>query len=159
YMDFGEKIMVDGFVCGNYEQIDPAMLPPLYIAFSEDNSEPTEVFHNNLRFRFDQGELKVVEAMKTFAELTEKAKSAISAGDAKELSRLMDSNFDLRRSICQLPKEQVAMIETARSVGVSAKFAGSGGAIIGVCESDEKFAELQKTMKSIGCICVKPILW
>jgi len=154
YMDFGNMETIDGFSCGQYEPIDPASLPPLYVAFSAEYSEPTEVFHNNLRFRFDQGEPAVVEAMKTFAQLTDAAKAAIEAKDTAELSRLMNANFDLRRSICQLPKEHIAMVETARKAGVSAKFAGSGGAIIGVCETEERFKQLQKEMQTIGCLCI-----
>ncbi len=156
YMDFGRMEMVDGFSCGRYEPIDPAGFPPLYVAFSAEYSEPTEVFHNNLRFRFDQGEPEVVGAMKKFAELTDSARIAIEKRESKELSRLMDANFDLRRSICQLPKEHIAMIETARNVGVSAKFAGSGGAIIGVCETEELFARLKNQMQRIGCVCIRP---
>ena len=156
YMDFGKMEQQDGFVCGRYESIDTTTLPPLYVAFSSEFSEPTEVFHNNLRFRFDHGESEVVQAMQTFAELAEKAKAAIAARDARELSRLMDVNFDLRRSICKLPQEHIEMIETARKLGVSAKFAGSGGAIIGVCESDDVFENLKTDMKRIGCTCFRP---
>jgi glucuronokinase len=158
YMDFGNMETIDGFSCGQYEPIDPASLPPLYVAFSAEYSEPTEVFHNNLRFRFDQGEPAVVEAMKKFAQLTDAAKAAIEEKETGELSRLMNANFDLRRSICQLPKEHISMIETARKAGVSAKFAGSGGAIIGICETEERFNRLQKEMQTIGCICIRPAM-
>ena len=158
YMDFGIMERQDGFICGQYESLDPKTLPPLYIAFSSDFSEPTEVFHNNLRFRFDNGEPEIVQAMNTFAELAEKAKAAITGQNAMELSRLMDANFDLRRSICKLPQEHINMVETARKVGVSAKFAGSGGAIIGVCESDDVFDRLKIEMKKINCTCIRPII-
>ena len=156
YMDFGKMETIDGFPCGWYEPMDPAGLPSLYVAFSAEYSEPTEVFHNNLRFRFDQGEPAVIDAMKQFAELTDATKIAIEKKEAAELSRLMNANFDLRQSICQLPKEHVAMVMAARNVGVSAKFAGSGGAIIGVCETDELFRQLKKEMHTIGCVCVRP---
>ena len=156
YMDFGQMEMIDDFSCGRYEPLDPANLPPLYVAFSLEYSEPTEVFHNNLRFRFNQGERDVVDAMKKFAELTVSAKNAVEQKNTKELARLMDANFDIRRSICQLPKEHIEMIETARKVGACAKFAGSGGAIIGVCETAKMFENLQNEMRSIGCICLRP---
>lgn len=155
YMDFGEMENVDGFLCGKYESLDTAKIPPLYIAFSADNSEPTEVFHNNLRFRFEQGEEQVVQAMRTFAELTDQAKAAIEQENIVELDRLINANFDLRRSICQLPPKHITMIETARSVGVSAKFAGSGGAIIGTCSGDVTFSQLEQAMQHIGCHCVR----
>ena len=59
-----------GCRAGVYERIDPAVLPPLYVAFSTDVSEPTEIVHNNLRARYEQGEKAVVDAMGRFAELT-----------------------------------------------------------------------------------------
>ena len=48
------------------------------------------------------------------------------------------------------------MIELARSRGVSAKFAGSGGAIVGICESDETFLGLQEDFRTIGCTVIRP---
>src|SRR5207244_523107 len=107
------------------------LLPPLYLAYSTDASEPTEVFHNDIRGRFNRGEPAVVRAMGKFAALAAQAREALLAGDAERLAQLMNANFDTRRSIYQLPAAQVEMVEVARSVGASAKFAGSGGAIIG----------------------------
>jgi glucuronokinase len=43
------------------------------------------------------------------------------------------------------------MIMRARAVGASAKFAGSGGAIIGIYQSDSMFDQLQSTLGLIGC--------
>src|SRR5262249_54078459 len=70
-MDFARDRMVerDGLLCGVYERLDPALLPPVYVAYKADVSEPTEVFHNDIRARFDRGEEKVVGAMKKFAAL------------------------------------------------------------------------------------------
>ena len=44
---------------GLYEPLSPALLPPLYIAYRTDLSEPSEVFHNDIRGRFERGELVV----------------------------------------------------------------------------------------------------
>jgi glucuronokinase len=153
YMDFSaESERIDeGFVCGGYEELPLQLLPPLYVSYSNDFGEPTEVFHNNLRFRYDNGEPMVVEAMLKFAALTVEAKGAILNQDWDKLGSLINSNFDLRRSICQLPSEHILMVETARSCGVSAKFAGSGGAIVGICPNDDTLAKLREKMETIGC--------
>ena len=45
-----------GYLCGQYEPLDPAVLPPLYVAYNPDVSEPTEVFHNDIRSRFNRGD-------------------------------------------------------------------------------------------------------
>jgi glucuronokinase len=133
-------------------------LPPLYIAYSTDASEPTEVFHNDIRGRFNRGEQKVVRAMARFAALAMQAREAILARDAERLARLMDENFDTRRSIYNLPARQVEMVERARRVGASAKFAGSGGAIVGMHRDEAMFQELQKELGAIHCRVLKPIL-
>jgi glucuronokinase len=160
YMDFAPERLHEeaGFLCGQYEPLDPALLPPLYVAYNTQVSEPTEVFHNDIRGRFHRGEPAVVRAMGKFAALAAQAREALLNRDAERLARLMNQNFDTRRSIYQLPEGQIRMVETARSVGASAKFAGSGGAIIGSYRDDAMFQELQAKLGAIGCSVVKPIL-
>ncbi|MHC4639757.1 MAG: GHMP family kinase ATP-binding protein, partial [Planctomycetota bacterium] len=59
YMDFSQEIMKkQGY--GNYEPLNWHLLPGLYVAYRDDLSEPTEVFHNNIRDRFERKETKVV---------------------------------------------------------------------------------------------------
>jgi glucuronokinase len=157
YMDFAQERMTEpapGFRCGMYEPLDVALLKNVYIAFRADVAEPTESFHNNLRARYEQGEPAVLAAMKTFAQLAADAREALLAGDLNQLSMLMDRNFDTRRSICQLPQEQVKLVEDARSVGASAKFAGSGGAIVGIYRDEAMFERLQQALPD--CRVFKP---
>jgi len=158
YMDFARAVMHErcGLQCGVYEAVDPGLLPPLYVAYSSELSEPTEVIHNNLRTRFHQGEKAVVEAMRRFGELTVEARDAILARDEKRLGELVDANFDLRRSICRLPEGQLKMIETARRAGATAKFAGSGGAIIGTYGDEATLRRLEADLGRIGCRVIRP---
>ncbi len=157
YMDFSEEAMSEehGLMCGAYETLDPTKLPPLYLAFDQSVGEPTEVFHNNIRGRFNQGESSVVAAMQKFAALTVEARTAIAEGDHQRLATLIDENFDTRQSICQLPTGQVRMVELARATGASAKFAGSGGAIVGTYTNASMLAELESTLASAGCQVLK----
>ncbi|MDR2171304.1 MAG: hypothetical protein LBP59_14260 [Planctomycetaceae bacterium] len=157
YMDFSKaaESVEEGFICGSYEELPLSLLPSFYVSYSTDFGEPTEVFHSNLRFRYDNGEICVVEAMSKFAEITIEAKAAILNRDWDKLGFLINQNFDLRRSICQLPQEHILMVETARSCGVSAKFAGSGGAIVGICPDQNKLAILREKMEKIGCKTVE----
>lgn len=155
YMDFSEERMegIHGLRCGVYEPIDRGLLPPLYIAYRTDASEPTEVVHNNLRMRYDQGEPAVVETMVRLADLAAQARDVLLSGEPGRLGVLIDENFELRRSICRIPAAQVEMVETARRAGASAKFAGSGGAIIGTYTDEAAFGRLQAALAAIGC-CV-----
>ena len=78
------------------------LLPPLYLAYHDSLSEPTEVFHNDIRGRFNRGEPKVVDAMKHLAEITSLGREAILQQDYALLGQLMDDNFNVRRGIYNL---------------------------------------------------------
>jgi glucuronokinase len=160
YMDLAADRMRDqfGYSRGAYEPLDPALLPPLYLAYSTLDSEPTEIFHNNLRGRFDRGDPEVVAAMHRFAELAVEAKRALLARDPDGFARAMNENFDTRRSICRLCPGHVEMVERARQVGASAKFAGSGGAIVGVYRDEAMFERLKHELAQIRCQVVKPVI-
>ena len=157
YMDFTkEKMKQEAGLCyGQYSRLD-VDLPQLYVAYSIDFGEPTEVFHSDLRERFNRGDREVVDAMGRFSDLTQKAREAILTGDIDLLAVLLNENFDLRRSITRLPKGQVRMVEVARETGASAKFAGSGGAIIGTYVDEKMFEQLCTTLSEIGCRVIKP---
>jgi len=160
YMDFDKRReqVVEGLPSYHYERLDPALLPPLYVAYHDALSEPTEVFHNNIRERFNQGDQKVVQAMTHFAGLAEQGRDALLAGDARTLAALMNENFDPRRSIYQLPAWQIDQIETARRCGASAKFAGSGGAILGTYEDEAMFERIRAGLSLVGSRTIKPVV-
>lgn len=161
YMDFSSERteILDGLSCGYYEPlvIPPENRPLLYLAFKTDASEPTEIVHNDLRFRWEHGDTDVHAAMKQFALLAQQARDVIFHADWKQLGYLMDANFNLRRRICKIADKQLEMIETAREAapGISAKFAGSGGAIIGLYPSDIAFQNLCAQLNKINCKVIK----
>jgi glucuronokinase len=155
YMDFATEIMREqGY--GYYESLDPALLPRLYIAYRDDLSEPTEKFHNNIRHRFDQGEPKVVNAMKFWANLAEKVKTCLIDGALDQIPGMLNANFDKRREIYKISEENVRMVEAARSVGASAKFTGSGGAIVGTYADEAMFRNLRATLRKLNIKVIKP---
>jgi glucuronokinase len=158
FMDFGKDVVrqLHGFECGAYEPLDPALLPPLYLAYKPTAGEPTEVFHNDLRARFERGEAAVFDAMSVLAAIAAQARTALVARDADRLGRLMDENFDIRRLISSLPAAQVEMVDVARRAGASANFAGSGGAIIGTYSGEGAFRDLRTAMEAIGCVVLQP---
>jgi len=158
YMDFSREkaTPLAGLTHYEYECMDPELLPPVYVAYHATLSEPTEIFHNDIRGRYNRGDPQIVQAMAGFAELAKEGRQAIVDGDAVRLSELIDANFDLRSSINTLAPWQVRMVETARSCGASAKFAGSGGAIVGVYEDEAMFEALTVRLASIGSRVIKP---
>ena len=155
YMDFTKDLM-DRQGYGNYERLDPSLLPKVYIAYRTSLSEGTEVFHSNVRERWRAGDPEVVGAMKTWANYAEQGRQALLTRDYDTLDRLIDANFDLRAKIFRLSQGNLEMVQTARRVGATSNFAGSGGAIVGTYKDEDMFGQLQSEMHKIGVAALKP---
>jgi glucuronokinase len=155
YMDFSRDLMESrGY--GEYQRLDPDLAQNVYVAYWTSLSEGTEVFHNDIRERWSRGDPAVVEAMKTWASYAEQGRECLLRGDAGKLNELIDANFDLRAHLYKISGGNREMIEIARSVGASANFAGSGGAIVGLYRDADMFARLTEAMQAIGVAVVKP---
>lgn len=152
FMDFDRDYMAE-HGHGRYEELDPAGLPNLFIAYRIDLGEGSETFHNNIRGRWETGDPEVRQAMLDFASYAQEARDLIQAGCGREIGPLLDKNFDRRRTLYQLDPRNIDMVERARSVGAHAKFSGSGGAIVGVFEDDTMFERLVSVMRD-GAIAV-----
>lgn len=152
YMDFSldaEKI-TNGYKHYYYEPLDPAVLPPVFVAYHSGLSEPTEIYHNDIVGRYRRGEPDVTSAMERFANIALEGKQALLEGKTKELAHLINENFDLRDRISKLPDWQRQMVLVARECGASAKFAGSGGAIVGTYENPDMLDRLRQQLSTIG---------
>src|SRR6266567_889683 len=155
YMDFSRDLMESrGY--GEYEQMDPALLPNVYVACRTSLSEGTEVFHGNLRERWRRRDPEVVEAMTLWAGYAEQGRECLLQRDYERLKELVNANFDLRSRIYQIDKGNLEMVHTARNAGATSNFAGSGGAIVGTYEDEAMFARLTEQMKTIGVQVLKP---
>ncbi|XP_029964462.1 uncharacterized protein LOC115400605 [Salarias fasciatus] len=156
YMDFSRELMEQqGY--GHYIPLDMSRLPPLWLAYLSDPSYSGRI-HSNIRQRWLSGEQEVVEAMKTFAQLTDQARAALQDGDWPRLAQLMDQNFDLRRSVYTdecLGPGNLKMVELARQSGSAVKLPGSGGAVVGLCLDQDKLVALRQSFQQAGCVfCV-----
>ena len=155
YMDFAEELMnTQGY--GLYERLDPGLLPNVYLAYRTSLSEGTEVFHNNVRERWRQGDAEVRAAMQTWASYAECGRKALLEHDRDTLDQLIDANFDLRAKLYPISFGNLEMIRYARSVGASANFAGSGGAITGCYRDDAMYEALVAAMHPLAVAVVKP---
>ena len=156
YMDFDKAIMQEqGY--GNYERINVNLLPHLYLAYISDLSEISGIAHGNLRGRFQAGDPAVVQAMDYFAQKALEFREALLKRDFTRLGQVMNENFDKRREIFPISQKNLEMISIARNCGASAKFAGSGGAIIGTYEDEAMFKNLKESLSEIGAAVIKPL--
>lgn len=139
FMDFDAEYM-EKHGHGKYERLPDDVFDwfcslPLFIAYEADPSDSGKI-HSNVRARWDAKDPEVTEGMQHFAELTVKARDALTRRDHAALCDLMDENFATRRRIygdqC-LGKKNLRMIEICKANGAAAKFPGSGGAVLGLC--------------------------
>ena len=152
FMDFDKQIM-DSMKHGLYERMDSGLLPNLFLACMCGSGKDSGKMHNEMRFRFNQGDREIINAMSMFARFACEAKQALEEGDHKHFGVLMDMNFDLRRKIygdAAIGESNLQMIEISRSLGAPAKFTGSGGAVIGMYEDEEQYRRLKKAFLDHG---------
>jgi len=152
YMDFDRSI-IDSLGHGVYERIDSSLLPNLFLAYIQGSGKDSGKMHNEVRFRFNQGDRGIIDAMATFAGYAVEAKQALEEGDHRRFGELMNMNFDLRRKIYgddAIGKRNLQMIEIARSLGAPVKFPGSGGAVIGMYEDEKEYVRLEAAYLSQG---------
>lgn len=157
YMDFDREYM-ERHGHGRYEPLDPALLPPVYIAYRTDLSEISGVFHNNIRARWEAGEERVVHAMRRAADLAREGRDCIRDGDRRRLAALINENFDVRASIYNLDPRNVEMVQVARNLGASAHYAGSGGAILGTYEDEAMLQRLREAFERLACEVFVPTI-
>lgn len=151
YMDFDPEYMGE-HGHGQYESMSARGLPTLYLAWTSEPSESGRM-HNLVRHRFNSGDEEIIEAVQSWAAYTDAARRAIAQRDWRKVSGLMDLNFDLRRRVygdeCLGPRN-LEMVRTARKVGLPAKFAGSGGAVVGICTDESQFEAGRQAFEELG---------
>ena len=157
FMDF-DKSYLEEHGYGRYERLSPSILPNMYVAYDPNRAEESGKAHKKVRKLFDQKRPDILQAMSEFADIAQKGRDALVAGRKEEIASLVNANFDLRDSIFNVSEENRRMVMVARSVGASAKFAGSGGAIVGTYENDAQFERLSAVLAGIGCKTVKPLI-
>jgi len=155
YMDF-ERSFVEAHNHGRYERLDPKLLGNVYIAYDGERAEESGKAHKDVKRRFESRQSDVIAAMSEFADIAERGRTALLEGDRDALFGLINANFDLRDQIFHVADENRRMVMAARSTGACAKFAGSGGAIVGTYADEAQFEALKRSLSLIGCTVFKP---
>ena len=95
--------------------------------------------------------------MSRLDEAARSAADAIDRGDAAALAVSIDESYDLRAALGPLDPRHVALVRAARDLGLCANYAGSGGAIVGLCEDPERLAALQERLSATDA-CAIPVM-
>jgi glucuronokinase len=157
YMDLDRRLIEErGY--GHYERLDPARLPTLYLAYKPDLGKVSGFVLNEIRQAYDRGDRFVIETLQKIAGFAASGREDYQHGDFNRWPALMDENFDQRSQIMRISESNMEMIRAARRCGASAKYAGSGGSIIGIYKGEEMFRRLKDELGDIGARIIEPVI-
>ncbi len=148
YMDFRPG--------ASHLRLDPALLPPLFVAWNPTPGEDSGAIHDRVRARWERGEPQVVDAIEELAALADAGVTALRARDVDRLRLLVERNFAVRTSVWTLATRDRDMVELGRRAGVPAKLCGSGGAVVGVLRDAAELAPLEAAYRSAGYRVLSP---
>jgi glucuronokinase len=152
-MDFREPRTADA-----YRRLDPALLPPLLIAFDRHSGAPSGTVHADTHRRWREGDPGLRRAVTELAALADAGIDALERRDIAELGRLVDRNFDLRCKWFPVARRDRDMVGLARSHAASAKQCGSGGACLVLLRDDTRIADLEAAYRAAGFESFRPTL-
>jgi len=157
YMDLNKEF-VQARGRGIYEKLDASLLPPLYLAYKRGLGKVSGSVLNEIRVAYDRGDKTARETLNALAALAERGKRVLTERNYAELHRMMDENFELRSRIQTISTGNAELIRAARKAGAAAKFAGSGGSIIGMYADDAMYEELERRLKELGAEVIRPVV-
>lgn len=140
----------------SYRRLDPAMLPPLFVAYDPRIGEISGKVHSDVRARWLRGDPDVREAIAIFPRLVDEGIAALERGDRDEFMRLVNLNFDTRARIWTLSDRDHEMVRIGRERGAATKFCGSGGAVVGVLREESDDARVREGYEAAGYRYVRP---
>ena len=156
YMNF-DKTLMDTQGYGEYIPFGPELLPNIYLAYRNNLAEGSEITHNDLAKRFANHDTSVIDAIQKWKALTDEVWQRLNNGN-KNIGDLLNRNFDIRKNLLTISPGNMELVSIARNSGASAKFTGSGGAIIGTYTDDAMYEQLVKNMAAINATVIKPII-
>lgn len=155
YMDFNEGLMEkQGY--GDYIELEPKLLPPLFIAYRTDLAEMSGVFHRGLKHRFIDREPEVLAAIESWIGMTDSVRNGLESGNTEKMGDILNRNFDKRTALGGVNDGNIELVSIARSVGASAKLTGSGGAIIGIYKDHIMLENLKNRCKKLNINVIVP---
>jgi glucuronokinase len=137
-----EGLVFMDFSTHSYEPLDPALLPPLFVAWLPRAGGASGDAHASVRARFRRGDAAVVAAMQALARLADDARVALQGKDHDAFAAILDAGHDLRASIFDLDPRHAALVRRARDLGLHVTYTGSGGAIVGIAADAAAVAEV-----------------
>jgi glucuronokinase len=113
---------------------------------------------SDIRLAYEKKDPATINVLKRLAEIAAEGREGYLRRAFSRWPALMDENFDLRARIMRISEGDLEMIKTARRCGASAKFAGSGGSIIGIYDGEDMYEQLVRELGRLGAAVLKPTI-
>lgn len=155
----------DGLVAMDFERafdagatvaLDPALLPPLLLAWHGEPGTPSGDVHAPIHARHAAGDTEVVRVMRAIADGAVRGRAALEAGDRATFCALVDANFDRRAELFPIAAADRALIDAARELGAAAKFPGSGGCVLVAAPDEALLERVAAAFTARGVTCLRP---
>lgn len=146
------------FAAGSVVRLDPGSLPALLIAWDPRPGQVSGVIHEPVWERWQRGDERCVRVMRELAELCDRGRRALLAGDHDGFRAAIDRNFDLRKQLFAIAPRDQRLVDIARQRAAAAKFCGSGGASLVVPVRGENCAALAAAYAAEGFETLRPTL-
>jgi len=156
YMDLDESFFKEKGH-GIYERIDLSLLPDFYLAYKPELGKVSGGVLQNIRKGYERGDNLTLSTLKRLAEVAHEGKTALEQRELNEFFNLMNLNFDLRSKIMFITETNKDLIQAARWCGASAKFAGSGGSIIGMYYGEDMYNSLVSELGKLQAEVIHPL--
>jgi glucuronokinase len=152
-MDFREP-----WEAASHRPLDPAALPPLFLVWDPHPGRPSGIVHADVRLRWLAGDPDVRAAMKVFPRLVDEGVACLGRGDWPGFKKLVDRNFDTRAAVFDLSERDLRLVRIGRERGAAVKLCGSGGAVVGVLDSERDFPAVASAYEAAGFRALRPAL-
>lgn len=150
-MDFAHP-----FTEGAVTRLDPALLPPLLLAWHGIPSQSSGDVHAPIWARFQAGDRQVRATMQQLAANAEAGQQALLARDLAAFRACVDRNFELRSAVFPIARADRDLIALGRSLGAAAKFPGSGGAALFACRDGDHRRAVERACRDLGHTTMTP---
>ncbi|MCK5944550.1 MAG: NTP transferase domain-containing protein [Planctomycetes bacterium] len=150
-MDFARPFADDAAT-----RLDPALLPPMLLAWHGQPGESSGDVHAPIYERWQSGDQQVRDAMRALADNADAGRAALVAGDRAAFLACIDRNFELRASVFTIAGPDRALVELGRAAGAACKLPGSGGAVLMACRDDAHRDQVERACREQGHDTLRP---
>lgn len=138
------------------ERLDPALLPPLLLAWHGAPTQSSGDVHAGVFARWQAGDALVNEVTVALASNADKGRAALERRDLAAFLACIDHNLTLRQRLFTLGAEDLALVELGRNLGAAAKLPGSGGAVLFACADEAQRERVERACLERGHTVLRP---